>query len=103
MATAAETQVREKIFIGGDWVEPELAETLEVIDSVTEEAMGTISAGSRRRRRPRRDRGARRLRGVVADLARGAGRVPRRDRRRPRARMDEIATTISEELGCRCR
>ena len=44
MATAAELQVRDKIFIGGEWVEPEGAETIEVINSTTEEAMGTIPA-----------------------------------------------------------
>ncbi len=30
MATAAEIQVRDKIFIGGEWVEPEASGTLEV-------------------------------------------------------------------------
>ena len=44
MATAAETQVRDKIFIGGEWVEPEGAEPIEVINSTTEEAMGSIPA-----------------------------------------------------------
>jgi aldehyde dehydrogenase (NAD+) len=44
MATAAETQVREKIFIGGEWTEPEGSETLEVVNSTSEEAMGTIPA-----------------------------------------------------------
>ena len=44
MATAAELQARDKIFIGGEWVEPEGTETLEVINSTTEEAMGSIPA-----------------------------------------------------------
>ena len=44
MATAAETQVHEQIFIGGEWTAPEGTETLEVINSTSEEAMGTIPA-----------------------------------------------------------
>ena len=44
MATAAELQVRDKIFIGGEWVEPAGGETLEVTNSATEETMGTIVA-----------------------------------------------------------
>jgi aldehyde dehydrogenase (NAD+) len=99
MATAAETQVREKIFIGGEWVEPEAAETLEVINSTTEEAMGTISACS----------AADADRAVIA--ARDAFESWSQTSREERAgylgaisaglaeRMDEIAATISQELG----
>lgn len=42
MATAAELQVKDKIFIGGAWVEPEASGTLEVVNSTSEESMGTI-------------------------------------------------------------
>ena len=42
MATAAEVQVRDKIFIGGQWIEPSGADPIEVVNSTTEEAMGTI-------------------------------------------------------------
>ncbi len=42
MATAAEVQARDKIFIGGEWVEPTGGERLEVINSTTDEVMGTI-------------------------------------------------------------
>jgi len=99
MATAAETQVRETIFIGGEWVEPEGAETLEVINSTTEEAMGTISACS----------AADADRAVIA--ARDAFESWSQTSREERAgylgaisaglaeRMDEIAATISQELG----
>jgi aldehyde dehydrogenase (NAD+) len=99
MATAAETQVRERIFIGGEWVEPEGAETLEVINSTTEEAMGTISACS----------AADADRAVIA--ARDAFESWSQTSREERAgylgaisaglaeRMDEIAATISQELG----
>ena len=44
MATTAEVQVRDRIFIGGEWVEPESSETIDVINSTTEEVMGSIPA-----------------------------------------------------------
>jgi acyl-CoA reductase-like NAD-dependent aldehyde dehydrogenase len=99
MATAAETQVRERIFIGGEWVEPEAAETLEVINSTTEEAMGSIPACS----------AADADRAVIA--ARDAFETWSQTSREERAgylsaiaaglgeRADEIAATISQELG----
>ena len=46
MATAAELQARDKVFIGGEWVEPSGGEPIEVINSATEEVMGTIPACS---------------------------------------------------------
>ncbi|HEY6144787.1 MAG TPA: aldehyde dehydrogenase family protein [Solirubrobacterales bacterium] len=46
MATAAELQVRDKIFIGGAWVEPRGSETIEVVNPTTEEVIGTIPACS---------------------------------------------------------
>jgi aldehyde dehydrogenase (NAD+)/betaine-aldehyde dehydrogenase len=99
MATAAELQVRDRIFIGGEWVEPEGAETIEVVNSTTEEAMGTIPAcGS-----GDADRAVRAARaafeawsqtsreeraGYLAAISAGLGE-----------RSEEIATTISQELG----
>jgi acyl-CoA reductase-like NAD-dependent aldehyde dehydrogenase len=44
MATAAELQVKDRIFIGGEWVEPSGAEPIEVINATTEEVMGTVPA-----------------------------------------------------------
>jgi aldehyde dehydrogenase (NAD+) len=46
MATAAELQVRDKIFIGGEWVEPSGGERIEVVNATTEETMGSIPACS---------------------------------------------------------
>jgi acyl-CoA reductase-like NAD-dependent aldehyde dehydrogenase len=46
MATAAELQVRDRIFIGGEWVEPSGGETIEVVNPTSEEAIGTIPACS---------------------------------------------------------
>src|SRR4051794_11041682 len=99
MATAAEVQAREQIFIGGAWVEPEGTETLEVVNSTTEETMGTIPACAV----------ADADRAVLA--ARDAFEAWSQTSREERAgylsaistglaeRMDEIAATISQELG----
>jgi acyl-CoA reductase-like NAD-dependent aldehyde dehydrogenase len=99
MATAAEVQVRDKVFIGGEWVEPEGSETLEVVNSTTEEAMGSIPActsGDADRavtaareafeswsQTSREERA-----GYLSDISAGLGE-----------RADEIAATISQELG----
>jgi acyl-CoA reductase-like NAD-dependent aldehyde dehydrogenase len=99
MATAAELQVRDRIFIGGEWVTPQGTEPLEVTNSTTEETMGTVPACSPE----------------DADRAVGAARAAfeswSRTSREERAgylsaisaglgeRSEEIATTISQELG----
>ncbi len=44
--TATTTLERDKLFIGGGWVEPEGTATIEVIDSATEEVLGTIPEGT---------------------------------------------------------
>ncbi|HEY0391290.1 MAG TPA: aldehyde dehydrogenase family protein, partial [Solirubrobacterales bacterium] len=99
MAATANLQVRDKVFIAGEWVEPGGAETLEVINSTTEEAMGTIPACS----------AADADRAVIA--ARDAFESWSQTSREERAgylaaisaglgeRADEIAATISQELG----
>jgi acyl-CoA reductase-like NAD-dependent aldehyde dehydrogenase len=99
MATAAELQVRDRIFIGGEWVEPRGTEPIEVINSTTEEVMGSIPACSPE----------------DADLAVRAARDAfdswSQTSREERAgylgavaaglsdRADEIAATIAQELG----
>jgi aldehyde dehydrogenase (NAD+) len=44
MATAAELQVRDRIFIGGEWVAPAGDETIAVVNPATEEPLGSIPA-----------------------------------------------------------
>jgi acyl-CoA reductase-like NAD-dependent aldehyde dehydrogenase len=48
MATATEQHiiVRDKLYIGGEWVEPSGSGALEVINSATEEVMGRIPEGT---------------------------------------------------------
>ncbi len=38
--------VRDKFYIGGEWVGPQVAATLEVINPATEEAIGNVGAGA---------------------------------------------------------
>jgi aldehyde dehydrogenase (NAD+) len=99
MAVAAEIQVKDKLYIDGQWVEPAGSETIEVVNSTTEEVIGRIPQGTPEdvdravtaaRRAfeswshvPMGER-AEYLRRISAGLA---------------ARADEIAGTISQELG----
>jgi aldehyde dehydrogenase (NAD+) len=99
MATAAEVQARERIFIDGEWVEPQGKETIEVVNSTTEEAMATIPACAAEdadlavraaaaafedwSRTSREERA-----GYLEAIAAGLGE-----------RSEEIAATISQELG----
>jgi len=99
MATAAEVQVRDKIFIGGEWVEPSGADPIEVVNSTTEEAMGTVPGCTP----VDIDR--------AVEAARGAFESWSQTSREERAgylaaiaeglneRAEEIATTITQELG----
>jgi len=99
MATAAELQVRDRIFIGGEWVEPSGADPIEVVNSTTEEAMGTIPGCTPvdvdRAVEAARDafeswsQTSRETRaGYIAAIAAGLNE-----------RAEEIATTITQELG----
>jgi acyl-CoA reductase-like NAD-dependent aldehyde dehydrogenase len=99
MATAAETQVRDRIFIEGEWVGSEGSETIEVINSTTEEAMGTIpactAADADRAVVAARDAfeswsqtSHEERAGYLSAIAAGLGE-----------RSEEIAATISQELG----
>jgi acyl-CoA reductase-like NAD-dependent aldehyde dehydrogenase len=99
MATAAELQVKEKIFIGGEWVEPSGADPIEVVNPASEGVLGTIPGCT----------------AVDADRAVAAARdafaawaqTSREERARYIAtiaaglneRGDEIAATITQELG----
>ena len=99
MAVAAEIQVRDKLYIGGEWVDPTGKETIDVVNASTEEVMGRIPQGT-----PEDvDRAVAAARGAFetwsqtelverAELIRAiaAGLA---------ARSEEIAATISQELG----
>ena len=99
MATAAELQVRDRVFIGGEWVQPSGNEPIEVINATTEEVMGTVPACSpedadravraAREAFPAWSQTSREERaGYMSAIAAGLGE-----------RSEEIAATISQELG----
>jgi acyl-CoA reductase-like NAD-dependent aldehyde dehydrogenase len=99
MAVAAEIQVRDKLFIGGEWVEPSGTETIDVLNASTEEVMGRIPQGT-----PEDvDRAVAAARAAFeswsqtelverAELIRAAAAGLA-------ARSEEIAGTIAQELG----
>ncbi|HVX33040.1 MAG TPA: aldehyde dehydrogenase family protein [Solirubrobacterales bacterium] len=99
MATAASIEAREKIFIGGEWVEPVGADPLPVINSATEETIATIPGCT-----PVEV-------GHAVEAARGAfegwSTTPRAERAEALAaiaaglqeRGEELADTITAELG----
>ncbi len=55
-------QVHEKLFIGGEWVDPAGTDVIEVISPHTEEVVGRVPEGTDRRHRPRRRRRPHRVR-----------------------------------------
>jgi len=99
MATATDVQTRDRLFVGGAWVEPESSETIDVVNSTTEEVMGRIPAGT----------AADADRAVLAarEAFESWSQTPREERARCLAaiatglgeRSDEIAATIAGELG----
>jgi aldehyde dehydrogenase (NAD+) len=46
VAVAEQTQVKDKFYIGGEWVDPTGSETIEVVNPTTEEVIGTIPQGT---------------------------------------------------------
>jgi aldehyde dehydrogenase (NAD+) len=99
VATAAGLQTRDKIFIGGEWVEPSGGEPIEVVNSTTEEAMGSVPGCA-----PADvDRAVAAARAAFESWA----ATPREERAAYLAaisaglseRIEEIAATIAQELG----
>jgi acyl-CoA reductase-like NAD-dependent aldehyde dehydrogenase len=99
MATAAELQVKDKVFIGGRWVEPSAAEPIEVVNPTTEETIGTIPGCS--------PEDADRAVAAAREAFEGWSQTPRETRARfitaiaegLNERADELSATITQELG----
>jgi acyl-CoA reductase-like NAD-dependent aldehyde dehydrogenase len=99
MAVAAEIQVRDKLYIGGEWADPSGDETIDVVNASTEEVMGRIPQSTPEdvERAVTAARKAFETWSTTtlverADLMRAiAGALA--------ARSDEIAATIAQELG----
>ncbi len=99
MATTAEIQTREQLYVGGEWVDPQGSETIDVINSTTEEVMGRIPEGTaadaeiaiaaaREAFTPWSETSREERAGYLEAIAAGLGE-----------RAEEIAATISQELG----
>jgi aldehyde dehydrogenase (NAD+) len=99
MAVATGIQVRDKLYIGGEWVAPAGSETIDVVNASTEEVMGRIPQGT-----PEDvDRAVKAAQNAFeswsqADLAERAD-LMRRVSEALAARSEEIAVTIAQELG----
>jgi aldehyde dehydrogenase (NAD+) len=99
MATVAELQAREKVFIGGEWVEPSGADLIEVVNPTTEETIATVPGCT-----PAEvDRAVE----AARDAFEGWSRTPREERAEALAaiaagleeRADELSAMITQELG----
>jgi len=99
MATAAELQARETVFIGGEWVEPSGADPIEVVNPTSEEVMGTVPGCS--------PVDVDRAVAAARDAFEGWAQTSREERARfiatiaegLQGRAEEIAATITQELG----
>jgi acyl-CoA reductase-like NAD-dependent aldehyde dehydrogenase len=99
MATAAEVRVRDKVFIGGEWVQPSGGEPIEVVNPATEEVIGRIpgcspedadrAVAAARQAFDSWSQTSREERaGYLSAIAAGM-----------KERAEEIAATVTEELG----
>ena len=99
MATVAPEQTRERIFIGGEWVEPDGGEPIEVVNPATEEPIGRVPGCGPRDA----ERAVRAARAALDEWS----RTDRAERARLLSavaagleeRAEEIAATIARELG----
>jgi acyl-CoA reductase-like NAD-dependent aldehyde dehydrogenase len=99
MATTAELQTRDKLYIGGEWVDPAGDGTIEVVNSSTEEVMGSIPEGT--------PEDADRAVAAAREAFDAWSRTSREERAEYLEaiagglgeRAEEIAATIAQELG----
>ncbi len=99
MATATQQDVREQLFIGGEWIDPVGAERIDVVNPTTEESMGSVPAGT--------PADVDRAVDAAREAFDGWSQTPRERRAELLGaigaalgeRGDEIAATISAELG----
>ena len=91
--------VRDRLYVGGAWVEPDGAGTLEVVEASTEQPLGTIPEGTAQ--------DARRAVAAARDAFEGWAATPVAERQwllraiadGLEARADEIARTVTAEVG----
>ena len=100
MAIAAEPIVRDRLFIGGEWVEPAGDGSIEVVNPTTEQTVGRIPEGTVEDA----DRAVRAARAAFDDVVaahplRARRRSPPPSARSSTERGDELAALFSTELG----
>jgi acyl-CoA reductase-like NAD-dependent aldehyde dehydrogenase len=99
MSVAQELQVRDRLYIGGEWVEPSGSETLEVVNASTEEVMARIPQSTA----ADVDRAVAAARAAFEDWserpAAERGELLRMVGEGLAARQEEIASTVAQELG----
>jgi aldehyde dehydrogenase (NAD+) len=99
MSVAQELQVRERLYVGGEWVEPSGSQALDVVNAFTEEVMARIPESDA----ADVDRAVAAARGALDSWS----QVPAAERAELlrlvgeglAGRQEEIATTVSQELG----
>jgi acyl-CoA reductase-like NAD-dependent aldehyde dehydrogenase len=99
VATATQQDVRDRLFIGGRWVDPDGSGRIEVINPSTEEAIGSIPEGT--------PQDVDRAVDAAREAFEGWSQGPRERRAELLAaiaaglaeRADEIAATIASEVG----
>jgi aldehyde dehydrogenase (NAD+) len=99
MAVATEVQVRDKLYIDGQWVDPAGSETIDVLNSTTEEVTGRIPQGT-----PEDvDKAVAAARQAFETWSQTSieerAELSRRIAEGLAARSDEIAATVAQELG----
>ncbi|MFI5274736.1 MAG: aldehyde dehydrogenase family protein, partial [Ktedonobacterales bacterium] len=92
-------EIRDKLYIGGQWIAPDGPESGEVINSTTEEVMGTVPRGTV----GDVDRAVRAARAAFPAWSRTPkaerGRYLQRIADELRARVEQIGATIAQEVG----
>jgi acyl-CoA reductase-like NAD-dependent aldehyde dehydrogenase len=91
--------VRDRLYVGGAWVEPDGSGTLEVVEASTEQPLGSVPEGTAE--------DARRAVAAARDAFDGWAATPVAERQRLlraiadglEARADEIARTVTAEVG----
>jgi acyl-CoA reductase-like NAD-dependent aldehyde dehydrogenase len=99
MAVSTESLVRDKLYIGGEWVDPTSDGKIEVVNPTTEEVIGSVPSGTVEDA----DRAVAAARAAFDSWS----QTPREERARYlgaiavklQERGEEVATTISQELG----
>ena len=99
MTTSIETNVRDRLYVGGEWIESAGAETISVVNPATEEEIARVPAGT--------TEDVDRAVAAAREAFDGWAATPASERsellaavaERLSERGDEIAVTISTELG----